>query len=410
MKLAYLDPVRGTDVESEGPEALARQIADSLPPRATVRFTTRPFPLADSALKALQVHFEREKLPSRHDFSCWVTPAELTQGACEILAQLNFSELRIAVELADPAFAELESMFTLLRNHGFQVTLSLAGDPTQAPLESLSELYFFLRGHLGAYVLEYAQGTFDRLRVDHAFRRLAGLSQEVHLGRNYDAKLQEQFYMVLYEYLRHTLSPRVKTVLEINPFADLSYYRDFNRIALPWNVTLSGIQGAQLDLSQLQSLNKTFDAIVIFQALPRLRDPQKEILVLQNYARSTTEWVCVQYNTSSFPTLSQLLANQFSNGVRESAFWPLLRMQSRNSLENLFHFSGVNFEWVPTRVPIEELRPLKNQLDPIMKEELPQEWDRFLDDADVMAWTGYGVMQHDDAEIEAEGFVSGGFL
>lgn len=410
MKLAYLDPVRGTTVESDGAEALARHIADSLPANASVRFTTAPFPLDEAFLKQLQVHLEREKLPARHDFACKISPAELTTTACETLASLNFQELEVGVSMEAPAYEELEALFALTRHHTFKLSFTLEGEPATAPLETLTGLYFFLRGHLGEFSLAYRQGFFDRLRVDHAFRRLAGLSQEVHLGRLYDARLQEQVYRVVYEYMRHTLSPRVKTVLEINPYADLAYYRDFNRIAQPWKVTLSKLDQGQLDLSQLQAMGKTFDAIVLFQALPRLRDPQKEVLQLQSFARSTTEWVCVQYNTCSFPTLAQLSNNAFNNALPESAFWPILRLQSKQSVEDLFQFSGVNFEWIPTRVPIEELRPLKNQLDPLLKEELAAEWDSFLDDADVMAWTGYGVMKLEAAELEAEGFVSGGFL
>ncbi|HEY9839629.1 MAG: hypothetical protein ACAI44_16825 [Candidatus Sericytochromatia bacterium] len=411
MKLAYLDPVRGVEVEREGPEALARQIADSLPPRASVRFVNQPFSLDENFLKSLQVHFEREKLPARHDFVCSIEPAEASAASCEILAQLNFGELDVTVQMEDPPFAELSAFFELMRNFTFKIVLKLAGDPATAPLSKLSELFFFLRGHLGSYVLHYPQGYFDRLRVDYAFRRLAGVSRDVHMGRNYDASLQEQFYLVLYEYLRHTFSPRVKTVLEINPYADLRYYRDFNRITLPWKVTLSHLPQGQLNLNQLQELKKTFDAIVMFQALPRLRDPQKDILILQNYARPTTEWVCVQFNTSSFPMLNHLVTNDFTNGLAESAFWPLLRLQGRQSIQDLFHFSGIDFDWIPTRVPIEDLRPLKNQLDPLMQAELPQEWDRFLEDADIMAWTGYGMMkQEEGAGLEEEGFVSEGFL
>lgn len=410
MKLTYLDPVRGTEVECDGPEVLARQIADTLPPRATVRFVGAPFELDEGFLKSLQVHFEREKLPARHDFSCRVEPAKLTAVGSEVLSLLNFRELEVQVSMEEPPFAELEAFFELMSHYSFKVVLHLQGDPATAPHKQLARLYFFLRGHLGSFTLRYLPGFFEAVRIDHAYRRLAGFSRDVHLGRNYDAQLQEQFYLMFYEYLRLTFSPRVKTVLEINPFANLRYFRDFNRISLPWKVTLSDIPAGQLNLNQLQELNKTFDAILLFQALPRLRDPQKDLLILQNYARPTTEWVCVQFNTCSFPVLEQLVTNQFQNAMPESSLWPTLRLQSRQSIEELFRFSGVAFDWIPTRVPIEELRPLKNQLDPLMQSELPQEWDKFLDDADIMCWSGYGVVKHEEAEVEAEGFVSGGFL
>lgn len=410
MQLAYLDPIRAVEVEVEGPEALARRIAETIPARTSIFFVNRPFPLQPAFLKSLQVHLEREKLPARHDFACQVDPAELTAEACELLDKLSFRELEFSLDMENPNLEQIEAFFNLTRHYTFKLVLKLTGDPINTEAGQLARIYFFLHQNLGRYTLHHLPGTFDRLRIDRSFRQLAGLSQEVHFGRNYDARLQEQFYQILYEYLRRTLSPRVKTVLEISPFSDLRYYRDFNRMSLPWKVTLSGIPGSQLDLAQLQELGKTFDAVVMFQALPRLRDPQRDVLLLQNYTRPTTEWVCVQYNTCSFPTLSQLIHSQFSNGMNESAYWPQLRMQSRKSIEDLFHFLGIEFKWLPTRVPIEDLRVLKAQLDPIFRSELPEAWDAFLAESDVMVWTGHGTMKLDDSELEADGFVSGGFL
>lgn len=410
MKLTYLDSIRGLEVACEGPEELARKIADTLPARTVVRFVDAAFNLDEAFLKNLQVHFEREKLPARYEFSCRIDPTALTAAGGEILSQLNFRELEVDVSMESPPLAELDALFSLTRHFHFKVMLRLTGDPATAPLQPLSELYFFLRSRIGKYVLRYTQGFFDRLRVEHAFRKLAGFSFDVQLGRSYDAQLQEQFYMMFYEYLKLILSARVKTVLEINPFADLKYYREYNRISLPWKVTLSDLPLSQLNTAQLQELSKTFDAIVLFQALPRMRDPQRDLLVLQNYARPTTEWVCVQFNTCSFPILQHLVNNEYHSATQDSAFWPILRLQGRRSIQDLFKFSGIEFEWIPARVAIEELRPLKNQLDPLMQAELPQEWDSFLDDADIMAWSGYGTIKAEAADLEAEGFVSEGFV
>ncbi len=408
--IAYLDPLQGAEVLCQGPEALARQLSDSLTQTAQVRFSNQPFPTDETFLKSLQVHFEREKLPTRLEFSCYIQPDTLTEAHCDILAALNFRELIVDLSLNNPNFSDFKQFFELMRHYTFRVQLRLFYTEQGVTETQIAQLYFFLRRHMGAYLLNYAPGLFPDLRSEHLFRTLADTSRTVHLARLYDAQVDENAYLVLYEYLRRTLPARVKTVLEINPFAKLRHYRDFNRITLPWKVTLSDIPLGRLDLAQLQSLNKTFDAIVLYQALPRLRDPQKEMLLLQNYARSTTEWLCVQFNTCSLPTMAQLMGNQFTNSLHESGSWPLLRLQGRQSVQSLFDFAGIQFDWIPTRVPIEEMRPLKNELDQLFKADYPAEWDRFLDDADVMIWTGHGVMKLDEQDVQSEGFVSGGFL
>lgn len=417
MTIVFLDPVRSVPVSVDSPEILARTLIQTLPARSTVRFLNTPFSLELPFLKSLQVHLEREQLFSRHDFVCQIAPEALTPEACATLAGLNFSELEITLPLPNFDLESLAQAFALSRNHRFKLSLQLGGLPAETDPRDLARLYFFLREHLGDYVLNYPAGLFERVRTDFAFRRLAAQSQEVNLGQRFDHYLNEQFYGSLYEYLRLKLSPHVQTVLEINPFAPLSYYQEFNRMLLPWKVTLSTLNNHQLDHAQLQQLGKTFDAIVLFQTLPRLRDPQKELLVLQNYARSTTEWVCVQFNLTALPTLTQLAQSQFQNGLQDSAYWPLLRMQGMQSLEELFRFSGIQFDWTPTRVPITELKPVKDQLDPAFEADLPQEWKRFLTEADILCWSGHGSIRSDDLSLAGfddsgfgDGFLSGGFL
>lgn len=417
MTIVFLDPVRSVPVSVDSPEVLARTLIQTLPARSTVRFLDTPFSLELPFLKSLQVHLEREQLFSRHDFVCQIAPETLTPEACATLAGLNFSELEVVLPLPDYDLESLARVFALSRNYRFKLALQLGGVAAETSPQELARLYFFLREHLGDYVLHYPAGLFDRVRTDFAFRRLAVQSQEVNLGQRFDQYLNEQFYGSLYEYLRLKLSPHVQTVLEINPFASLSYYQEFNRMLLPWKVTLSSLPQHQLDHAHLQQMGKTFDAIVLFQTLPRLRDPQKELLVLQNYARSTTEWVCVQFNLTTLPTLTQLVQSQFHNGLQESAYWPLLRMQGMQSLEDLFRFSGIQFDWTPTRVPITELKPVKDQLDPVFEADLPQEWKRFLGEADILCWSGHGSVKADDLGMAGfgddgfgDGFVSGGFL
>jgi len=142
-----------------------------------------------------------------------------------------------------------------------------------------------------------------------------------------------------------------------------------------------------------------------------LRDPQKDLLILQNYARTTTEWVCVQYNLRSLPVLEQIMSSSFHNVAMDSAFWPLKRLQGKNDLERLFQFSGLEFDWLPTRVEACGLDLFKEEFASVVNTANPESWAQFLEDADVMAWTGYGTMALEPEHEETEnGFVSGGFL
>ena len=136
------------------------------------------------------------------------------------------------------------------------------------------------------------------------------------------------------------LSNKVKTVLEINPYAHRAYFKNYNRLPYPWKITLCGLKNHQLDHTKLQELGKTFDAIVLFQALPGLASPDKELLQLQQYTRSTTEWVCSQYNLRSFPILTQLVQSKYSNTHILSGSWETLSPMGKPQLENSFSFTG----------------------------------------------------------------------
>lgn len=414
MTFMYYDPVRKQNQSAESPEQLARQLADNLPVRTGIRFLNEPFDLNLEQLKNLQIHFEREQLPSRHQFACQIDPAEFSPAAAEILAHISVKELSLVLEfptLDAAALNTLDQSLRLASEHRFRVGLYPSENSAQTSETQLIQLYGFLKERQHLFELVYPPGFFPTARIDYSFRRLASASQGIHEGHRFDAQINEQFYLSLYEFLRLRLSSRVNTILEINPFAESYYYREFNRTHMPWQVTQSTLPQHQLDHPQLESLSKTFDAIVLFQALPRLRDPQKELLLLQNYARSTTEWVCVQYNLRSLPVLQQLMDTQFHNSSLDSAYWPLLHMQGQTDLENLFQFSGIEFEWFPTRVPIQDLQGFQNDMSQLVQAENPEAWENFQREADVMVWTGYGTMKLELDENEAEaGFISGGFL
>lgn len=421
MDLTYFDPVRSKTIAADQPESLARQLAEQLPARTTIRFLARPFEMSLEGLKSLQVHFEREKLQERHEFSCFVDPQLLAEQQLHLLHAMNFSNLLCQIDLAAPDFEGLDRLLKLCQEVRIKVTLLFQKPEAEMAPQTLQDVYFFLKNRLGSFELEYPEGFFPSVRQDQSFRKLAQTAQEVHLGQRFDAFLNEKFYVGLYEYMRLKLSPRVNTVLEINPFAQLKYFREFSRVQLPWQVTLSDLPNHQLNKSHLKSLDKTFDAIVLFQALPRFQDPQKALLMLQNYARPTTEWIVVQYNFASLPTLAQLATHQFQNALPFSAFWPYLRPQGKKSLENLFQFSGLNFEWLPTQTAIDEMKALIQQLDQALRPEFPDQWEPFLNAGNTMFWSGYGSLAMDMSQEQGftdgfvdgfadQGFVSEGFL
>lgn len=411
MKFHYFDPVRRQNRSAESAESLARQIVDTLQPNTGIRFLNAPFPTDLPTLKSLLVHFEREQLPKRHQFACHIEASDFSEEKAEMLSQLNFREITIVLELENYDLSVLDQALVAAMNFRFKVTLYPNGDREKISEPKLQELYFFLKERQHMYELEYQSGLFQDVRTDYSFRRMADSSRGIHAGYRVDAQLNEQVYLSLYEFLRLRLSSRVNTVLEINPFAELHHYREFNRVHMPWNISLSSIKQNALDYQQLEAIDKTFDAIVLFQCLPRLRDPQKELLMLQNYARSTTEWICVQYNLRSLPILQQMLSSQFQNVTMDSAFWPITRLQGQHDLERLFQFSGLDFDWLPTRVELKELEPFKREIGEALEGANPDAWKGFLNEAEVMFWTGYGTMplEADNSQSE-DGFVSGGFL
>lgn len=391
---------------------MARQLADQLVGNAKVRFLTEPFPLELEFLKSLQVHLERERLTQRLEFACTLDPKAFQPEAAALLAKMNFNEIALPLDFETPNFEALQSVFNACEAFRFQVTLFMQGDPDRAQQRTLQELYFFLYNHLGKFELIYQSGYFEQVHEDMRMRKLAQLSKHTHLCQRFEHYMQEQIYIGLYEFLRMKLSNKVKTVLEINPYAQRAYFQNYNRLPYPWKVTLSSLDNHKLNHQHLQELGKTFDAVVLFQTLPHLSSPKKELLHLQQYTRSTTEWACSQYNLRSMPILAQLVQSKFSNAHLLSGSWDILSPMGKKQLDDCFDFTGVSFDWVPTRIQIEELKGLQESLDGIFKAELPDEWQAFLEEAFVFNWAGYGTVQLDESDAPSveEGFVSEGFL
>lgn len=416
MDLTYYNPLRAQQISVQSSEELSQKLISSLPAGTGVRFLARPFSQDLTDLKNLQVHLEREKLPARHAFMCTVAADDCTEASLEILKQVNFTQLTLEIDLQAPQIDRLRCFFELTRQYHFKVIIIL-NKQTKPDEAILARLALFLESHLGDFELASIDGLFDSVHQQQRFQKLAVLSKSSHQTARFEAYMNQQFYEALYAFLRMKLPPRTSTVLEINPLASQAFYRDYTRVHLPWKVTLSELKNGQLDREQLKSLGKTFDVVVLFRALPRLRDPQKELLILQKYTRPTTEWVIIQYNPLTLPTLAALSQNQFHNLAPHSPYWKFLQIQSKQSLERLFEFSGLHFEWFPTEVSIQEFAPLIEQLELAIKPEFPLEWDAFLNQAETMMLSAYGTMAEsldegfDLAEEGfAEGFVTEGFL
>lgn len=415
--LSYYDPLRARQVWADDPEQLSRELSDKFPPNTAIRFMARPFSCDSALLKRLRIHFEREKLLTRHEFSCFVDYQVINAEALYLFSQLNFLEIMTELPLHALDKNHWTALFFRCREYGIKLRLFLNAGPQHESAQDLSTVYLFLREHLGYFTLTYKKGYFTNKHVDNAFQKLAAHSDESHKGHLVDESLNKNFYLGTYEYMRRTFGSRVKTVLEINPFADQTYYKELNRVPYTWDVTLSGIQKGQLDTEHLAELNKTFDAIVIFQGLPRLRNPEETLKQLKAYARPTTQWVCIHYNLAAFPNLALLLGNQWQNSIYESSFWSCLKLHSQKSANALFDEIGVHLNWMPTDVQRPDLKPLKQFLGNSLNDLFPEDWPAFLAQSQTMVWTGHGesktpsiIEGFDTEEMATEGFITEGFI
>lgn len=416
--LSYYDPLRARQIQASDPEKLAQELADKFPPNTAIRFMASPFPCHPPLLKRLQIHFEREKLLSRHEFSCFVDYEALTPEVLALFAQLKFLELITEFPLQNLNKAHWTQLFFQCREQGIKLRLVLNATPLTDASALLADAYFFLREHLGYFTLNYSPGYFSQPKIDAYYKRLSRVSTDTHQAFLVDEALNKNYYMVSYEYMRRLFGPRVKTVLEINPFAKQNYYEDFNRVPYTWDVTLSTLKNGQLDSAHLEQLGKTFDAIFIFQGFPRMRFPDQVLHELKQYARPTTQWICVHYNMAAFPNLPLLLGNQWQNSVAESSFWSCLKLHSQQRLDALFKDLDISLNWVATPIERPDLKRMERFLSGHLKAFVDDSsWARYMAQAYTMMWTAAGeaeaMLSPSADEGEAEGFVEGfieGFL
>ncbi|MBF2052813.1 MAG: hypothetical protein IGS03_05025 [Candidatus Sericytochromatia bacterium] len=409
MQISYLDPVRQQPVDCDHPEALARSIADSLPRGSQVKLLNQPFQLEPQILKSLLIHFEREQIPKHYAFSCQIAPAALSLDNCILLEKMAFKTLSVPLDVSQCDLAQLEQMLLLTRQFDFEVIFQLQGSTTPAPAP-LTDLYFFLRDWMGNYTLDYTFGYFEQASIDFRFRFLRNVSGPCHAGRRTEALVHRHYYLGLQEFLRLKLSSRAQQILELNPWGRWQYYADFNRAHQSWRTTLLDLPAHQLP-QQLEHSERTFDAVVLFQALPSLRDPRAAVEQLRRLSRTTTEWVVFEYNFSTLPSLAQLANNQFSSDQKFKSWWPYPQPQTLKRTQQLLTPLKLELEWIPTRLPLKGMEPLIQQFDASFSGEYTSLWQAYRQQADVLAWTAYGSGQLlPETTIEegfAEGFVEG---
>lgn len=409
--LSYIHPQQGLLASAESLPELVEQLA-GLEPKQHVRFVAQPFSLEPQFLQALRTQFSYEKLQDKLSFSAEVCLADLNLEILEQLHKLHFTHLQIPLPLEyvfDPQ--ALEKLLIQANRFKIELQFKLCSQSASSVSEQkLVELYFFLARCCGSYTLEVTPGLFRDPQVSRHFYRLSRLSGEAFRTLYLQERFTEQVYRCFYEFLRIRLSPHVKTILEINPHVDKACIQNFPRQAYPWKTTLLSLPQHVIDQDFLKSLGKIYDAIVFFQALETLRDPKKELLLLQKYARPTTEWVFFSYNLASMPTLIRLLQNKFENTLPFTTDYSVLKLLSRKSLEKLFEFLGIRFEFVPTRIPLGELQTRFEQIRALFENHLPESWKSQAEELDIMAYSAYGVVEWEEQVQASEGFISGGFL
>ena len=113
---------------------------------------------------------------------------------------------------------------------------------------------------------------------------------------------------------------------------------------------------------------------------------------------------------ASTPTLLRLLANHFDNISSSSTDFRLLKLFSQSSLEKLFEFLGIRFQFMPTRLPLGEAQQQFEQIRPLFDNHLPESWKAVAENFDVMAFTAIGTLEIEEAEDASDGFISSGFL
>jgi hypothetical protein len=410
MRLTYLHPQQGIPVVAEHLTELAEQLVH-IPPRHSIEFLEQPFQLESSFLEQMRVCLGYEKISEKLRFSAEIDFSQVTSDILEQLARLNFKLLKVPLVWRDICLSDLADFLRKTRSLEIQVQLRLMGEPISESTPFLCELYFFLEKWMGFYTLDYSVALFKDSFISRRFSRLSRQAESAVLQTYLQRRFRQQSYFYFYQFLKLRLSHHVKTVLEINPFADEAYIRDFARQPYPWKVTLMpSLPQHALDSDFLKQLDKTFDAVVFYHGLEFFRNPQKELLLLQKYTRPTTEWALLNYNLNAAPTLIRLLKNQFENLSPYSPDYDVLQSFTQSRLKSLFDFFNIQLQFFPSRFSTNEFQDDLQKIKPLFANHLEPKALTAFDELDIVFYAAMGQMANIEDMMQPDGFISSGFL
>jgi hypothetical protein len=407
MEITFRHPYLGRTLSAPNPEQLARMLAD-LPPGTHVQLMTAPFPIDSVFLGHLKVQFSHERLAERLTFECAVDPAQLTAEACEQLRKLKVTHLRFSC-LPHVDFEPLRQALTLAENADIAVALQLqfAAAPTQPQLQRLYWFLYELRDRvqiLGSLPTVAAP-------IQKRLETLIAVNNMLCRARFMHQRFLHQAYMTFYTALKTQLSHNVKTILEINPYGQEQYYREFPWHQFPrWKVTSLHLPRHALDIESLKKMGKTFDAVVLFNAFDAMRDPKRDLLQLQKYTRPTTEWAFSSFHIPTLPNLFYLLCGDWSNALKGTPAFESVRFFGHDNLLDLFKFLGLQVQLTATPSPPSEFAKEYQQIRALLHTELGDQLTQFEQNAEVFLYSGIGTQQVNDEFIEEDGFISSGFL
>lgn len=406
MDLSFRDPLTLQPVNVSDTEQLVHQLA-KLAGNQHVVFLGSPFPSDAAFVTRLAQMFNTEKLAERLTFEAEVPAETIDEDACKRWRKLGLTRLQIPLPVGTDLTA-FKAIIPLCQQYHLALNWQLVWPVTPVTPQMAAATYWFLRNSLGCANI-VATPAFEAQAYHGPFAPVIKASGPLAQMAQMEEQIHQQAYSFLYQWLTNQLAPNVKTILEINPFANQQFYKQFLQQPFPWKITSLGLSQHNLDQQALTKMGKTFDAIVLFQALDCMADPQRTLLMLQKYARPTTQWIVLSYNIRTIPTLVRLLMNQWDNIASFNPLFRWLKFSSQKTLEKMFQLLCVDLTIHPIKGPIDEIyqKPY-DQIRPLIEGQPSQ--DDFESHFNDQAYLASGMMSVQDDANEESGFITSGFL
>lgn len=409
MKLSYYDPLIGIEQTPDNLEQLVAQL-QALPRGTEVEFLARPF---------------HDDLESVRNISTLLSHHLLQENLSFVVAY-NFDQVLLpevvlllkkwgvyCIEVDAPVEAleseQLDNWLSLLHPHGIHLCLELKATESTT-LSHWEKAYHFLQNYWQKLYIKYEPNSIHFPEVARWFERFARelkVAFEVGLMRR---KFNFMLYQNFYNFLQQEFSPTVRNILEINPYGNELLFKNHQKNNVEWKIEQAPLQGGTLNWSAQSGHRKTYDAIVFFQGLEMLRSPEKEMLLLQHHARSSTEWAVLSYNSGSIPVLMQLLKSQFENIFHNAPGSPFLRFNALQGIESLFKNNAIDMTAYPQRIPLKELEEDYRRIENLIQGQLGEELKTIPSEGNVLTYILKG-RSHIDALTGGDGFASeNGFM